>query len=258
VLDSSIGQAVQTYASEQAAQVKKQREEYLSFIVHDLRTPLNSIAMAGQLLERRTRNGIESSADFTNILSMLRGNVSTLSSLVAQILEENISLVSHAGTKIENRLFGLWGLVESVLHDLSPVSETRSCKLVNLVPYDLNVYGDSSLLIRVFRNLIANALKYTPEGEIEVGAIIRGEEGAVECWVKDTGSGIPEALLANIFEKLETDPTRDDGTGLGLAIVETFIKAHNGEVRVESKEGVGTTFHIFLPGKSTESAENKS
>ena len=78
----------------------------------------------------------------------------------------------------------------------------------------------------------------------------RGEDGAVECWVKDSGIGIPESRLASVFEKLETDPARDDGTGLGLAIVETFIKAHNGEVRVESKEGVGTKFHIFLPGKA--------
>ena len=50
---------------------------------------------------------------------------------------------------------------------------------------------------------------------------------------------------------METDPARDDGTGLGLAIVETFAKAHDGEVSVESKECVGTTFHIFLPGKAT-------
>lgn len=250
VLDGSIGQAVQTYATQQALRVKSQREEYLSFIVHDLRTPLNAIAMAGKFLEQRTRSGTQSSEDVPTILRLLQANVATLTALVAQILEENISLLTQAGTKVEHRLFGLWGLVEGVVHDLRPMIETKTCELSNLVPYDVTVYGDASLLRRVFRNLIANAIKYTPQGTVEVGAMSRGEDGAVECWVKDTGAGIPESRVGHVFEKLETDPARDDGTGLGLAIVETFVKAHDGEVTVESKEGIGSTFHIFLPGKA--------
>ena len=249
VLDSSIGLAVKTYATEQALRVKKQRDEHLSFIVHDLRTPLNAIAMAGKLLEKRTRSGAQGSEDFLSILVLLQANVATLTALVAQILEENVALMTEADTKVEHRLFGLWGLLEGVIQDLSPTKETGKCELVNLVPYDVSVYGDAGLLSRVFRNLIANAIKYTPEGSIEVGAVRCGDDGAVECWVKDTGLGIPEPRLANIFEKLETDPTRDDGIGLGLAIVAKFIKAHEGKVSVESEEGVGSTFRIFLPGK---------
>jgi signal transduction histidine kinase len=192
------GYAVKTYATQQALQVRRQREEYLSFIVHDLRTPLNAIAMAEQLLERKTRSGVEGSKDIPNILKMLQGNVSTLTSLVAQILEENISLLTQSGTKVEHRFFGLWGLVESVVHDLTPINGTSACELLNVVPYDLSVYGDASLLRRVFRNLIANAIKFTSEGSIEIGAMTRGEDGSVECWVKDTGSGIPEDRIGNV------------------------------------------------------------
>ena len=252
VLDGSIGQAVKTYASQQAEEVKRRREEYLSFVVHDLRTPLNSIAMAAQLLQRTTTSGPGDAEDSQKLLKVLRGNVGTLTSLIAQILEENVNLLSEEGTKIERRMFELWGLVENVIHDLAPMNEGGACELSNLVPYDVTVYGDASLLRRVFRNLIANAIKYTPKGKIEVGAMKRAENGAVEFWVKDNGAGIPESRIGHVFEKLETDPARDDGTGLGLAIVETFIKAHNGEIRVESKEGIGSAFHISLPGRDTE------
>jgi two-component system phosphate regulon sensor histidine kinase PhoR len=125
------------------------------------------------------------------------------------------------------------------------------------VPDDLVVYADASLLRRVFQNLIANAIKYTPRGEVVLGARELGAAGAVECWVSDNGSGIPEALLEKIFDKGETDPASAGGTGLGLAIVKTFTEAHGGQVTVESKEGVGSTFRFSLPTKANASGLTK-
>jgi len=114
----------------------------------------------------------------------------------------------------------------------------------------LVVYADASLLRRVFQNLIGNAIKYTPRGEVRIGARELGAEGAVECWVGDNGAGIPEELLEKIFDKGETDPENAGGTGLGLAIVKTFTEAHGGKVTVESKEGVGSMFRFSLPTKA--------
>ena len=90
---------------------------------------------------------------------------------------------------------------------------------------------------RVFQNLIANAIKYTPRGEVIIGARELDTGGAVECWVSDNGAGIPEELLATIFDKGETDPENESGIGLGLAIVKTFTEADGGKVTVDSKEG---------------------
>ncbi len=250
VLDGAIGLAVQTYATQQALEVRKHREEYLSFVAHDLRTPLNAISMAASVFERQSTNNSESRIDTPSLLKILRSNVSTLSSLVANILKENTGLLTETTTKVEPRLFELWALVEDIVHEFLPI-KADECTLLNEVAYDVIVFGDANLLRRVFRNLVANAIKYTPLGEVKVGAMKRRSEGAVECWVTDTGAGIPEQRLDRIFEKLETDPDRKDGLGLGLSIVETFIKAHNGEVTVESKEGVGSTFHILLPGPAT-------
>ncbi len=251
VLDGAIGLAVQTYATQQALVVRKHREEYLSFVAHDLRTPLNAISMAASVLERQTKSESPSKIDSPSLIKILRSNVDTLSILVANILTENTGLLTETTTKIEPRQFGLWALIEALIKDLGPIAEANECALSNQVSLEVTVYGDANLLRRVFRNLISNAIKYTPKGEVTIGAMKRGDDGSAECWVTDTGAGIPQDRLETIFHKLETDPERDDGLGLGLAIVETFIKAHNGDVTVESKEGVGSTFHVFLPGPPT-------
>ena len=155
---------------------------------------------------------------------------------------------------MERREFDLWPLVEALIHDLHPVAGTDSTRLINKVPDDLVVYADASLLRRVFQNLIANSIKYTPRGEVIVGAMELGAEGAVECWVSDNGAGIPAELLEKVFDKGETDPENAGGTGLGLAIVKTFTEAHGGQVTVESKQGVCSTFRFSLPTKRTSAA----
>ena len=246
VFDHAIGLALQTYATQRALEVQRRREEYLAFVAHDLRTPLNAISLAGRVLEL-TLPARGTSAETAQMLKALRRNVQHLEALVGKVLEENTNLQTEIGIKLERREFDLWPLVEALIHDLHPVAGTASTQLINKVPDDLVVYADASLLRRVFQNLIANAIKYTPRGEVVIGARELGAEGAVECWVSDNGAGIPEELLEKVFDKGETDPENEGGTGLGLAIVKTFTEAHGGQVTVESKEGVGSTFRFSLP-----------
>lgn len=247
VLDHAIGLALQTYASQRALEVQRRREEYLAFVAHDLRTPLMAISLAGRILET-TPAGRD--AETAQMLNALRRNVQHLERLVTSVLEENANLQTETGITLERRELDLWPLVEALIHDLHPVAGTNSTRLINKVPDDLVIYADASLMRRVFQNLLGNAIKYTPRGEVVLGARELVEEGAVECWVSDNGAGIPEALLEEVFEKGETDPETAGGTGLGLAIVKTFTEAHGGHVTVESKEGVGSTFRFSLPTKA--------
>jgi two-component system sensor histidine kinase ChvG len=105
-------------------------------------------------------------------------------------------------------------------------------------------------LRRVFQNLIANAIDSTPHGEVTIAASGPGADGAVECSVRDNGSGIPGQLLERIFDKGTSDKDGDNGSGLGLAIVKSLIEAHGGWVTVESKPGAGSTFLFALPAKA--------
>ncbi|MEO5799289.1 MAG: HAMP domain-containing sensor histidine kinase [Gemmatimonadales bacterium] len=246
VLDLAIGLALQSYATERALEVQRRREEYLAFVAHDLRTPLNAISLAGRVLEKL---GAGQSAEAAQMLNALRRNVHYLEGLVAKVLEESTNLETETGISLERRDLDLWPLVEGLIHDLHPVAGTNSTQLINAVPDDMVIYADASLLRRVFQNLIANAIKYTPRGQVTIGAREHAPEGGVECWVSDDGAGVPEALLAKIFEKGEGDPDNGSGTGLGLAIVKTFTEAHGGTVSAESKEGVGSTFRLSLPSR---------
>lgn len=247
VLDTAIGSAVQTYATHQARQVQQRRQDYLAFIAHDLRTPLSAIGLAARVLELGAGDTSRPQQSLQMLRTLTR-NVQHLSALVDKVLEENISMETESGIRLERRLLDLWPLVEGLVHDLHPVAGTGSTMLVNQVPVDLVIYADASLLRRVFQNLIANAINYTPRGEVVISARNLDETGTVECTVSDNGSGIAPDQMEKIFEKYESNPEQSGGFGLGLAIFKTFIDAHDGVVSVESTEGVGSTFRFTMPG----------
>jgi len=214
----------------------------------------NAISLAGRVLELKLP-AHSISAETGQMLRALRHNVQQLEGLVGKVLEENTSLQTDVGIKLARREFDLWPLVEALIHDLHPVAGTGSTQLVNKVPDDLVVYADASLLRRVFQNLIANAIRYTPCGAVVIGARENSAARSVECWVSDNGAGIPEALLEKVFDKGETDAETAGGTGLGLAIVKTMTEAHGGTVAVDSKERVGSTFRFSLPAKTSVSGQ---
>ncbi|MCE9534233.1 MAG: sensor histidine kinase [Planctomycetes bacterium] len=249
VLDGAIGSAVASFATRKALEVQHRREEYLAFVAHDLRTPLSAISLSSRVLELILLRDHVESPDATKKLATLNRNVKHLQDLIDKILEENTNLETETGVKLERRRFDLWPLVEALVHDLHPVAGTDSTRLVNEIPEDFVVFADASLLRRVFQNLIANAISYTPRGEVVIGATAAGADGIVECFVRDNGEGIPEDRCHLIFDKHETDSEKQGGLGLGLAIVKTFVEAHDGHVTVESKLGVGSTFRFTLPGQ---------
>ncbi len=254
VLDGAIGSAVQSFATQKALEVRHRREEYLAFVAHDLRTPLNAISLSARVLEMilsRDRTDTPQSAQMFKALSR---NVQYLEALVGKVIEENRNLETEDGIKLECRDFDLWPLIESLIHDIHPIAGTSTTRLVNSVPEDFVVYADASLLRRIFQNLIANAIAYTPRGEVVIGAEFN-DGGAVECFVRDNGAGIPSDRCSTVFDKHETDPDKEGGLGLGLAIVKTFVEAHDGAVTVESELGVGSTFRFSLPGRPTESGD---
>lgn len=249
VLDEAIGIAVQAFAAEQALEVQRRREEYLTFLAHDLRTPLTAIYLAIDGLDVAISKS-DRSAKATQMLDLLHRSAERVLALVEGVLKENAHIRTKAGMKLERREFDLWPLVESIIHDLHPVAEASSTQLVNQIPADLIAYADASLLKRVFQNLIANAIKYTPRGEIVIGARGTGADGSIECWVSDDGAGIPEDRLETIFEKFETDAERDDGIGLGLAIVRSLVEAHGGKISVENGRDAGSIFRFTLAGRA--------
>ncbi len=247
VFDRAIASAVQAYATGQALEVRTRRQEYLTFVMHDLRTPLNAASLSAQVLQMLISNSV--GEDAITMLKTLHRNIQHLDRLVRKIIDENTGLQTEIGVDLHRRVVDLWPLVEMLLRDLQPVALSNRTQLINQVPYDLSVYADASLLLRILQNLIANAIRYSPEGVIKISAYENEADGTVECTVVDNGSGIPAELLPKVFDKGETDSENGGGMGLGLAIVKKFVEAHGGTVSVESELSAGSKFRFSLPAK---------
>jgi two-component system phosphate regulon sensor histidine kinase PhoR len=246
VFDSAIGLAVQTFATHRALEIQQRRSDYLTFIAHDLRTPLNAVGLAAKVLEGITKNDPPDSTA-QRMVNILNRHVLHLNALINKVLDENAHVQTENGLRLQRRKLDLWPLVESLVYDLNPIAGTGSTKLLNLVPETLSVYADASLLRRVMQNLIANAIQHTPRGLVEINACST-EHGGIKCWISDNGAGIAPERLDAVFEKFESDSTESGGLGLGLAIFKTFVEAHGGQVKVESRMGEGSTFSFTLPG----------
>ena len=244
VFDDAIAAAVKAFAEGQLREVQRRRAEHLAFVAHDLRTPLSAIAFATRILEQRMP-AAGGDLETVRLLKILGRNSKQLDALVSNVLKENTQLLTEMGVHVERRTFDLWPVVETLLQDMEPAASKGGTRLVNRVPDDLDVRADAALIRRIFQNLVANAIRYAPGGEVAVGAS-PGSDGVVQCWVTDNGAGIPADRIEKVFDVLETDPEHD-GTGLGLAIVKTFVEAHGGTVTVQSVEGQGSTFLFTLP-----------
>jgi two-component system phosphate regulon sensor histidine kinase PhoR len=246
VIDMSIGLAVKTYAAQKALEIQQRREEHLAFVAHDLRSPLAAIAMAAKLLEA-TVPDVAKDERAAALLETMHRNVGRLNSLVVKVVQEEVNLKAKLNERVERREVNLRELVEALVKDLRPLADASNLKLINEIPEGLSARADAGMLSLIFQNLISNAIDYTPNGEVTVGARAGGGSDAVECWVGDNGAGIPADRLEKVFDKLESDPNRRSGMGLGLAIVEQFVEAHGGRVSVESEPGWGSTFRFTIP-----------
>ena len=249
VFDNAVAQAIKAYATHMTLELQKRREEHWSFVVHDLRTPLQAVSLATTTLERSLSDDLKTEL-FKTSLAALRRNLGRLDALIKRVLQNEANLQLADAPRVERRDFDLWVLVESILQDLSPIATDSHTILINHVPSDMTIFADARLLGQVFQNLLSNAIKFTPAGEIVVGG--RATDAAVQCWVQDTGAGIDSKRLDKIFEKLETDEQPEKrGVGLGLAIVKQIVELHGGTIAVESRIGEGSKFTFEIPLPAT-------
>ena len=138
-------------------------------------------------------------------------------------------------------------LLRDVVESMLPLAAAKGLKLRSAIAEDLTLMGEQDGLIRLFVNLLDNAIKYTEEGEVSVRARAHGRD-TVAVRVADTGCGIAEVHLPHLFDRFyRVDESRSEpGAGLGLAIALEIAQAHNGTIEAASKAGVGTVFTVKL------------
>lgn len=245
IFDEAIGRAVKAFETMMTIELQQRHEEHLSFILHDIRTPLEAMSLATTLLERSLTTNLRTPR-VDSAISVLRGNVDRLSEKVRQILRGESGVGKTF--KPEFALLNLRAQVNDVISVLGPLATSAGTEVRNETPADIEVYSDELLLSQILQNLLSNALKFTSQGTVEIGARQISDDGSVECWVKDSGEGIPSDKLDKVFERFETTSTPErSGIGLGLAIVKEIVELHQGEIRVVSEVGKGSTFTFVIP-----------
>ena len=224
-------------------------DQFLASLNHDIRTPLSGIMGMTDLLFETELNGEQK-----DYVQTTRLCADQLLEMLNSALE--YSALSAGSLRIEESEFHLPQSVQDAVNEHLPKAEAKGLTLACSLPDDLPeyVWGDPLRLRQLITPLVANALKFTPRGEVEVTASAKkshnGSIGLVLS-VRDTGVGIPADKMKLIFEsfrQLESGLSRTyAGLGLGLAVARKLASIMGGDITVESTVGVGSTFSVRLP-----------
>jgi len=218
-----------------------QREhQFTADASHELRTPLAAM----QAILSVMREGRRPVAEYRQALNDLAEETDRMRVLVGDLLR---LARGENGLKLQLESVDLPILLSDVADSLRPLAAAKNLELTCDLQAGLFTSGDTDQLIRLFVNLIDNAIKYTEKGVITVSA--ERTEQNIRVSIADTGIGIPPQHLAHIFERFYRVETARStgGAGLGLAIVQQIAHAHGGEITVESVPNAGTIFTIQLP-----------
>jgi signal transduction histidine kinase len=224
----------------------KLKTDFINTVSHELRTPLTTVRECiSQILDGIHGSTNDAQREF---LSICLGDVDRLKRMIDDLLD--IAKLEAGKVKIARRQLDLAGLARGVIAAFYPKAKSMNVELREKFSAEkIMVFADKDSMIRVFTNLIGNALKFTNKGNIEISVTDKSEH--VECCVADTGRGIAEDDLPKVFGKFQQFDRKEGGgekgTGLGLSISKNIIDLHHGKIWVESKLGEGARFIFTLP-----------
>ena len=222
------------------------RREFVANVSHELRTPLTSIkSYAETLLE----GGFEEKQMSHSFLTVINEEADRMTRLVKDLLL--LSNLDYKQNKLEKKYFSIMDLTEQVIGKLALEARNRGHSLdLNASSSTPNFYGDKDKIEQVLKNILSNAIKYTPDGGYIVTDLGYRNNNII-IKIKDNGIGIPKEDITRIFERFyRVDKARSrelGGTGLGLAIAKEIIVGHEGEIDIKSKQDKGTEVIIKLP-----------
>ena len=224
------------------------KSEFLATMSHEIRTPMNGILGMAQLL-----NQCKLGEEEKKFVDVILKSGDALMEIINDILD--FSKIEAGHIELNSEPFSLRETIEDVITLLSPKAEAKGLDLRLSIDHNLPTFfvGDMGRVRQILVNIIGNAVKFTNKGHIftRVTGTVKGKIVNLNIAIEDTGIGISEDLLDNIFRKftqVDQSSTRHyEGTGLGLSIVEKTVVLMDGDVSVESELGKGSTFTINIP-----------
>jgi two-component system sensor histidine kinase GlrK len=242
----ALAEALSTMA-EKLRELDRMKADFFASMSHELRTPLTSIKEGTGLLLEGV--GGATTEKQRKLLAILAEESNRLISLVNSLLD--LSKMEAGMMTYEFEIGSLDPLIKRAVAEIAPLVEAKQIKLESTVALPLPATRiDPERILQVLRNLLGNAVKFTPAGG-HVTVTAKPLEGKLEIAVRDSGPGIPAESLISIFEKFNQvgRPSNNarSGTGLGLAIVKSIVSSHGGQIWAESQIGQGSAFIFVLP-----------
>ena len=231
--------------TEKLEQVEKTREEFVSNVSHELKTPLTAIKVLSESILSQESVPEEVSREFMqDISNEVDRMVNITNDLLALVkVDQREQSLNIAPTDINQ-------LVEDILKRLSPLAEQKKVVLLYEEVRPVQIDADEVKLVLAISNIVENGIKYTPRGGT-VKVVVDSDHQNAYITIQDTGIGIPEEEQDKIFNRFyRIDKTRDrdtGGTGLGLAISRSTVLLHNGSIRITSKPDEGSIFILRIP-----------
>ena len=234
-----------------ARRLDEARRDFVANVSHELKTPIGALS----LLAETVADAADDPVTVRRFSEQMRTEATRLSLLVQDIID--LSRLQAPDTDTELVDLAIDAAVAEAVDRVRVGAASRGSRVVVGGDVGLHVYGDHALLVTALRNLLDNALRYSPEGStVNVG--VRAREGVVEIAVVDSGVGIAPADAERVFERFyRVDQARSretGGTGLGLSIVKHVAARHGGDVRLWSSPGRGSTFTLRIPETESDSA----
>ncbi|MDB5099485.1 MAG: hypothetical protein JWM80_3906 [Cyanobacteria bacterium RYN_339] len=231
----------------QLEQVDRMKDEFLSILSHELRTPINAIMGFGSILDDELEGPL-APTQHTYMRKILAG-ADALMALVNDLLD--MSRIRAGKFALDPRPIRLPEIVAAVVANLEPLADQKQLQLVNEVPEELPMQrADEQRVAQVLVNLLGNAIKFTPAGGTIIVRATR-RDGRIRCEVQDTGIGIAPGDIPRLFQRFtqldSSNTRRAGGTGLGLSISKALVEAHGGQIGVQSELGKGSMFWFELP-----------
>ncbi len=237
--------------TEQLESIETSRQEFVSNVSHELKTPLSSIKVLSESILLQEEMPTEMYREF---LQDINSEVDRMTNIINDLLE--LVKLDHKEAGLNIKETDINKMAEDILKRLYPLAEKKNIELLYENNKNMVIEGDEVKLTLALSNLIENGIKYTPEGGT-VKVIIDGDHQNCFITVQDTGIGISEEEQSKVFKRFyRVDKTRDretGGTGLGLAITHSSVMLHNGSIKIISKENEGAAFIVRLPIKYSES-----
>jgi two-component system, OmpR family, sensor histidine kinase SenX3 len=229
----------------ESRRVDEVKRDFVANTSHELKTPVGALALLAETIE----DAADDAEAVRRFASKMRQEAQRLTNLVQDLI--TLSRIQAVEPVPDPRPVELDTVVAEAVDRCRMRANARGITLASVGSRGLSVLGDEDLLVTALRNLLENAVAYSPEKTRVAISTRKTPEGNAELSVADQGIGIPERDLERIFERFyRVDPARSratGGTGLGLAIVKHVMAAHNGKVTVRSVEGAGSTFTLYIP-----------